>query len=56
MTPTTRRYPRSLSEAFPDERASSGDWEEGHKASNLGHRVAAWLCVIIAGILLTGII
>jgi len=43
MTPTVRRFPRSLAEAFPDVRASSGDWERRvnysmSAASDWGHR------------------
>jgi len=38
MTPTTRRYSRSIAEAFPDVRADSGDWNHP-RATNIGHWV-----------------
>jgi hypothetical protein len=51
-TPTTRRYPRTLADAFPDERASA---VEVHRPepTPLGWRVSMWMCgVAFAGLVL----
>jgi len=48
---TTRRHPRSLAEAFADERANSGDWEWAHQdiVRRRGELVLYWFlraCVV----------
>lgn len=45
MNNTTRTYPRSLSDAFPDVRASC--IEIHRPATPLGHRVVRWLSTIL---------
>lgn len=49
MTPTTRRYPRSLSDAFADERACA---VEAFQREPLGHRVVKWLSSILLVVIL----
>ena len=47
--PTTRRYPRSLQEAFPREHA---EWIFHEPRSVRGERLCAWLLSLILGVLL----
>ena len=58
--PTVRKYSRSLSDAFPDERASSGDWEKLNRSSSFAHWVVEKFClwglVILVLCLLTGVL
>ena len=45
--PTVRRFSRTLAEAFPDERAGSGDWQYGfNTVSERGHRAVLWVSVV----------
>ena len=50
---TTRRYPRSLAEAFPDVRASSGDWHRmpALDVAGIGHRIVPWAALVCAVVL-----
>ena len=44
----TRRYPRSLADAFPDQRAESGDWVNFHRyaVESAGHRLVLILSIV----------
>lgn len=52
MTPTTRRHPRTLSDAFPQDRAYC---MEVYTREHLGHKVARWLSVIIGVVLVSAV-
>jgi hypothetical protein len=53
MNNTVRKFPRSLADAFPCERASSGDWERRvnysmSPTSTWGHRAVLLVAVVTA--------
>ena len=51
MNTTTRRHPRTLAEAFPDERAYSIERPSRYDVTRAGHRAVMLFCAIgIVGI------
>lgn len=53
-TPTTRRFPRSLADAFPDERANAIEVHRKFNAWKFVDRLCAVLFVVLVGLVAVG--